>query len=262
MSYQYSLLYPDIKHQVYHGDCLVHLPRLQDSSIDLIIIDPPYGTGKKRTFRNGSYDDKFSDSQAYKIWLKPILKQCYRVLSNSGSLFLFIDEHEKLTVWSLLNDIFGRSNMINEIVWCYDWGFREKNRWTPKHDTIFWFAKDRNNYVFNRESSDRIAKRSPNLFEDGSVDKLPTDVWWQTIVTASSNESTGYPTQKPEKLIERIVTVHSNESDTILDCFAGSGTTGIVAAKFDRNSILMDKNLESIQIIKQRLKGYNFKQIV
>ena len=240
------------KHVLCAGNNMKFLPKIKDGFIQLICIDPPYNTGKQRKKHIGTYNDQFETSNAYIEWLEPIIRECYRVLSDNGSLFLFIDEKEKYNVWTLLRNVFGNDHLVNEIIWDYDWGNRLKNRWTPKHDTIFWFAKNKDNYIFNRDQSDRIPKKAPGLF-GGSIDKLPTTVWWNTVVTASSNESTGYPTQKPLKLIERIVRVHSNENDMVLDCFGGSGTVGEACQKLNRNCILMEQNPVAIDVIKNRL---------
>ena len=258
---QTNLLYKDTTHKLYAGNNLDHLPTIKDKSVHLVCIDPPYNTGIQRKFRSGSYNDNFENSETYIAFMKPIIEECFRVLTDNGSLFLIIDHHEEYNIWTLLRSIFGKNNLINKIIWAYDWGHREKKRWTPKHDTLFWFVKDTENYIFERDACDRISKRSPNLFEDGSIDKLPTDVWWQTIVTASANESTGYPTQKPLKLIERIIMVHTNPGNIVMDCFAGSGTVGIVAAKHNCSSILMDKNPESWKIIKSRMEDYRLEVI-
>lgn len=249
---QTSLLGQNSTHILWCGDNMEILPQIKSNLAELVCIDPPYNTGKKRKKDNSSYDDNFESSEAYIEWIRPIIQECYRVLSNNGSILLFCDEHEEYNLWTLLREIFGKDNMVNKIIWHYDWGHREKMRWTPKHDTIFWFAKNRNDYIFNRDESDRIPKKAPNLF-GGSSDKLPTDVWWQTVVTATSKESTGYPTQKPLKIIERIIKVHSNINDTVLDCFAGSGTVGKACDNLERNSILIERNQEAIDIIVNRL---------
>ena len=252
---QTNLLAQNNKQVLYYGNNIEFLPKIQSKSVQLVCIDPPYNTGKQRKKYTGTYNDQFENSTVYIDWLRPIITECYRVLTDNGSLFLILDEHEEYNVWTLLREVFAPDHLINKIIWAYDWGHREKKRWTPKHDIIFWFAKDKHNYIFNRDESDRIAKRSPNLFENGSTDKLPTDVWWQTIITRSSKEATGYPTQKPLKIIERVIRVHSNENDVVMDCFAGSGTVGVACEKLGRNSILIEQNFEAIKIIKTRINN-------
>ncbi len=154
----------------------------------------------------------------------------------------------------MLDEIFGRANFIGEIIWAYDFGGRPKNRWPAKHDTIFFYAKDANNYTFNRDDIDRIPYMAPGLVgkEKAEKGKLPTDVWWHTIVGTNSKEKTGYPTQKPFGVIERIVRASSNPGDLVMDFFAGSGTVGAVCEKLDRNYILIDQNPEAWDVMKTR----------
>ena len=183
------------------------------------------------------------------------LEQAYRILSPDGSLFLHIDYREVHYVKVLLDQIFGRSSFINELIWSYDYGGKPKNRWPAKHDNILWYAKDPENYVFNYDAIDRIPYMAPDLVgpDKAARGKIPTDVWWMTIVPTNSKEKTGYPTQKPIKLLNRIVQVHSKEGDTVLDFFAGSGTTGVAAAKAQRRFLLMDSNPDAIRVMADRL---------
>ena len=155
----------------------------------------------------------------------------------------------------LLDEVFGRDSFINEIVWAYDYGARSKSRWPAKHDNILWYAKDPDDYTFNYEDVDRIPYMAPGLVspEKAARGKTPTDVWWHTIVPTNGKEKTGYPTQKPLGIMERIVRVHSNPGDVVLDFFAGSGTTGEAAAKLGRDFILVDNNPEAIRVMEKRL---------
>ena len=127
----------------------------------------------------------------------------------------------------------GASSFINEIVWAYDYGARTRTRWPAKHDVIFWYARDPSHYVFRYDDIDRVPYLAPGLVgpEKAARGKTPTDVWWQTIVSPTGKEKTGYPTQKPVKILERIVRVHSDPGDLVVDPFAGSGTTGEAAAQ-------------------------------
>jgi site-specific DNA-methyltransferase (adenine-specific) len=144
---------------------------------------------------------------------------------------------------------------MNDIVWAYDYGGRSKTRWSRKHDNILWYAKNPNDYIFNYEEMDRIPYMAPGLVgkEKAAKGKTPTDVWWHTIVPTNGKERTGYPTQKPLGILERIVKVHSNPGDTIIDFFAGSGTTGEAAAKNEREFVLVDSNPQAIEVMKKRL---------
>lgn len=258
MTKQVNLLTMDIKHKLVVGDNMTILPTLESGSAKLAIVDPPYNTRDKRSKNGNSYKDCLKSGD-YIAWLETVIRQCHRVLTDDGSAFVFINQAEELNVWLMLRQVFGERNLINKIIWTWDWGKRSTKRWTKKYDTIFWFAKNKDNYVYNADESDRIAKRAPNLFGTGFEikDKQPTDVWWQTIVTATHNESTGYPTQKPQKIIERIVRVHSDMNDVVLDCFAGSGTTGAACEQLCRNSILIERNPQAVEIMKQRLNYVN-----
>ena len=160
----------------------------------------------------------------------------------------------------LLDGIFGRESFINEIVWAYDYGGRPKRRWPAKHDTILWYAKDPANYTFHLDAVDRIPYMAPALVgaEKRARGKTPTDVWWHTIVPTNSKEKTGYATQKPLGLLERMVKVHSSPGDRLLDFFAGSGTFGEAAAKHGRPCLLVDNNPEAVQIMERRLAEYSY----
>lgn len=241
---------------IHFGDNSQILPSLSSESVQLIYIDPPFNTGKEQTSHSGTYQDSFVDFEA---WIKPKLEEAYRILSKEGSLFLHIDYREVHYIKVMLDGIFGRNSFKNEIIWAYDYGGRPKNRWPCKHDNILWYAKSPDSYTFNYSDIDRIPYMAPGLVgaEKAAKGKTPTDVWWQTIVPTQSKERTGYPTQKPIQILERIVRVHSNAGDTVLDFFAGSGTTGEAAAKLGRNVILVDQNIEAIEVMKTRLAAYN-----
>ncbi|MCY4576005.1 MAG: site-specific DNA-methyltransferase [Chloroflexi bacterium] len=256
---------------------------MPDGIVDLIYIDPPFNTGKTqsresiRTVRdeesgdrvgfqgqryrterigNSSYDDRFDD---YIAFLEPRLREAHRVLKPNGSFFLHVDYREVHYCKVLLDEIFGRASFINEIVWAYDYGARSKSRWSAKHDNILWYARDPSNFTFNYEEMDRIPYMAPGLVgkDKAARGKTPTDVWWHTIVPTSGKEKTGYATQKPRGILERIVKVHSNPGDLVLDFFAGSGTTGEAAAKNDRRYILVDNSAEAIRVTAKRLAPYS-----
>lgn len=260
------------------GDNLDLLKTIPSRSCRLIYIDPPFNTqkiqkrdrisvtrdenGERGGFAGAKYSvvrvaspeylDQFDDFIAF---LKPRLEEAYRILSDDGSFFLHIDYREVHYVKVLLDQIFGRESFINEIIWSYDYGGKPKNRWPAKHDNILWYAKDPENYVFNYDSIDRIPYMAPDLVgpEKAARGKVPTDVWWITIVPTNSKEKTGYPTQKPLKLLNRIIQVHSNTGDTVLDFFAGSGTTGVAAANAQRKFILIDKSPDAVRVMANRL---------
>lgn len=228
------------------------LPSIEDGSINLIYIDPPFNTGttQQRSRNSISYEDTHDN---YIEFCKLFLEQAHRILHKTGSLFFHIDYREAHYIKILLDKIFGRINFKNEIIWAYDYGGRSKKRWPTKHNTIFWYTMNPDNYTFNYTAIDRIPYLAPGLAgpEKAKKGKVPTDVWWQTVVTGK--EKTGYPTQKPMAILERIIKVHSNKDDTVLDFFAGSGTTGEACEKHNRNYILIDNNKDAIDIMAKRL---------
>ncbi len=269
------------KNSINLADNLDFLREVPNAAVDLIYIDPPFNTGTQqsitrlktvrdeggdrtgfggnryRTERQGStsYLDAFED---YMAFLAPRIDEARRVLANNGSIFLHVDQHESHYCKVLLDRVFGRKSFINEIIWSYDYGGRSKKKWPTKHDTIFWYAIDPANYTFNANAIDRIPYMAPGLVgkEKAARGKVPTDVWWQTIVPTNGKERTGYPTQKPLAILERIVKVHSNPGDMVMDFFAGSGTTGVAAARNDRLFVLVDSNPEAVQVAAQRLTEY------
>ena len=272
-----------MENSVYFGDNLKLLARLPDESVNLIYIDPPFNTGKVqarkrlRTLRTedgqgdrigfggksyqteilgaGNYADDFEDFQAF---IRPRLEEAHRVLKADGSLYFHIDYREAHYCKITLDEIFGRENFVNEIIWAYDFGGRAKDRWPAKHDTIFFYAKDAENFTFNLEDIDRIPYMAPGLVgaEKAAKGKLPTDTWWHTIVGTNSREKTGYPTQKPLGILERILRASSNPGDLVLDFFAGSGTTGQACLNLGRSFILCDSNPQAIEAMKTRFAEY------
>jgi site-specific DNA-methyltransferase (adenine-specific) len=201
-----------------------------------------------------AFADQFDDFLAF---IEPRLLEAQRVLADHGTLYFHIDYREVHYCKVLLDQIFGRDNFINEIIWAYDYGGRPKSRWPAKHDNILMYAKDAGNYTFNREDIDRIPYMAPGLVgkEKAEKGKLPTDTWWHTIVSPTGKEKTGYPTQKPLGIMRRIIQASSNRGETVLDFFAGSGTTGLAALELGRNFILVDNNPEAITVMEKRLKG-------
>ena len=277
-------------HQLYYGDNLEILQAyIDDESINLIYIDPPFNTGKRqqrtelqvrqdaqgdrvgfqgktyRTVKGKSthYADKFENSDAYLQFLRPRFEEAYRVLHQHGSFFLHIDYREVHYCKVMLDEIFGRESFMNEIIWAYDFGGRPKTRWPAKHDNLLWYAKTPARYTFNFDEMDRIPYMAPGLVgkEKAARGKTPTDVWWHTIVATNGGEKTGYPTQKPLGILNRIVKVHSLPGDTLLDCFAGSGTLGEAAAMHNRSSILVDNNIPAMQAMMERLAFYGIKLV-
>ncbi len=265
--------------KIHLGDNLEVIGRMPDGHFDLIYIDPPFNTGRRqrrtqlrteladdgdrvgwsekryRTTRLASrwFADAFGDN--YLTFLEPRLEAAHRLLAATGSFFLHLDYREVHYAKVVLDGIFGRASFMNEIIWAYDYGARSRTRWSPKHDNILWYAKDPAHYTFHRDATDRIAYMAPRLVGPEKVarGKTPTDTWWHTIVSPNGKEKTGYPTQKPLGVIERIVAVHSNPGDQLLDFFAGSGTLGVAAARLGRHATLVDDNPEAVAIMRRRM---------
>jgi site-specific DNA-methyltransferase (adenine-specific) len=266
------------QNEIILGENLEVLPRFEDGAFQLIYIDPPFNTGHAQTRRTvqtvpdadgdrtgfagrryrtrllaeSSYRDDFEE---YLAFLEPRLREARRLLSRSGTLYFHIDYREAHYCKLLLDELFGRECFLNEIVWAYDYGARTKRRWPPKHDTILVYVKDPTGYHFDAEAVDREPYMAPGLVtpEKAARGKLPTDVWWHTIVPTNGREKTGYPTQKPEGLIRRFVAASSRPGGWCLDYFAGSGTLGAVCAPLRRRFVLVDCNPAAIAISAQRL---------
>ncbi|GAA5031454.1 DNA-methyltransferase [Microbacterium fluvii] len=267
--------------EIHHGDNLEVIRGFADASFTLIYLDPPFNTGRPRHraietalpasgderevkggFRGAQYarlrgdlrryDDRFDD---YWSFLEPRLIEAWRLLAPDGTLYLHLDYREAHYAKVLLDALFGREHFLNELIWAYDYGAKSKRRWPTKHDTILVYVKDPTAYWFDSEEVDREPYMAPGLVtpEKAARGKLPTDVWWHTIVPTSGREKTGYPTQKPEGILRRIVQASSRPGDRVLDFFAGSGTTGAVAASLGRHAVLVDDNAEAIAVIRARI---------
>ncbi|MCA8980504.1 MAG: site-specific DNA-methyltransferase [Planctomycetes bacterium] len=268
-------------HRIVLADNLEYLRGVPDGAANLVYIDPPFNTGKRqerrrlRTVRDedgdragfggrryrteelarSGYADDFDDFQAF---LRPRLEAAHRILAPTGSFFLHIDYREVHYCKVALDEVFGRASFVNELIWAYDYGARSKRKWPAKHDNILWYAKDPTDYTFHYDAMDRIPYMAPGLVtkEKAARGKTPTDVWWHTIVSPTAKEKTGYATQKPLGVLERIVKVHSNPGDLVVDFFAGSGTTGEAAALHDRRFLLIDSNPEAVRVMRARLARF------
>ncbi|HUY56767.1 MAG TPA: site-specific DNA-methyltransferase [Candidatus Micrarchaeaceae archaeon] len=260
------------------ADNLEVLRSLPDGCLDLVYIDPPFGTGQvrrldsirtgrgpgqRRGFGGRQYQFEvvsrlsYRDQQLggpYLEFLRQRLLQIHRALAPHGSLYLHLDFRTAHYARLLLDEIFGPERFLNEIIWAYDYGGRPRDRWPRKHDTILWYAKS-DHWIFERGQIDRIPYLAPGLVgpEKASRGKLPTDTWWLTIVPTRGRERTGYPTQKPLALLERIVRASSREGDLVADFFCGSGTAGVAARALGRRYLLVDHDPEAIAITRRRL---------
>ena len=266
------------------GENLAYLAHAPREAFSLIYLDPPFNTGRRQSRtrlrtvadRNGDrtgfqgkryrterlgetgFEDRFDD---YVGFLRVRMEAARRTLTSGGSLFLHVDYREVHYCKVMLDEIFGRDSFMNEIVWAYDYGARSRRRWSAKHDNLLWYVNDPDRYTFNYDEIDRIPYMAPGLVgpEKAARGKTPTDVWWHTIVSPNGREKTGYATQKPLGILERIVRVHSNPGDRLLDFFAGSGSFGEAAARHGREFVLVDNNPEAVRIMLKRLAKYGAK---
>jgi len=267
--------------RIVHGDNLEALRRMESGSVALIYVDPPFNTGRRqarqrirtvqdadgdrvgfggRRYRTerlaegegGGYADRFEDFVGF---LRPRMEEARRVLTARGSLFFHIDYREVHYCKVMLDEVFGRPCFQNEIIWAYDYGARSTKRWPAKHDNILWYTRDPEKYTFHLGECDRIPYMAPGLVgaEKAARGKTPTDVWWHTIVSPTGKEKTGYATQKPLGILERIVRVHSNPGEVVLDFFAGSGTTAEAAARNGRQFCMVDESAEAVAVMEKRL---------
>lgn len=264
--------------RVLHGDNLVAMRAMPDESFQLIYMDPPFNTGRRQTRQtiqtvrsedgsrvgfNGQsyatvkgalygYDDAFED---YWEFLEPRLVEAHRLLRDTGTLYVHLDYREAHYAKVALDALFGRESFLNEIIWAYDYGAKSTKRWPTKHDTILVYVKNPATYYFDSTAVDREPYMAPGLVtaEKAERGKLPTDVWWHTIVSPTGNEKTGYATQKPLGILRRIIQASSAEGDRVLDPFAGSGTTGAAAVELGRSVILVDESADAISVIESRL---------
>lgn len=272
---------PDL---VVEGDNLEVLAQLPDGAFTVVYLDPPFNTGRSQTrhattsvrgSRTGAvtgfkgvqyerirgdlmkYDDRFDD---YWSFLEPRLAEAWRLLADDGTLYLHLDYREAHYAKVLLDALFGRASFLNEIIWAYDYGAKSRTHWPTKHDTILVYVKDPAAYHFDSTAVDREPYMAPGLVtpEKAAMGKLPTDVWWHTIVSPTGREKTGYPTQKPEGILRRMVQASSREGDWVLDFFAGSGTTGAVAGALGRRFVLVDSNPAAIDVMRRRLPAATF----
>ncbi len=269
------------------GEALDVLRSLPDGCAGLVYVDPPFNTGGARTGLRTSvtadatatrrgfagrhylvarhtgarYADSFDD---YLGWLRPRLEETRRILASQGSLYFHIDPRESHYCKVLLDEIFGRKSFLNEVIWAYDYGARTARRWPAKHDVILVYVKDPRGYHFDASEVAREPYMAPRLQtpERAARGKLPTDVWWHTIVPTTSRERTGYPTQKPLGVVRRIVAASSRPGDLVVDWCAGSGTTGAAAAELGRRFLLVDDQPAAIEVMRRRLADVAHLQVI
>lgn len=275
--------------EIIEGDNLDAAASLPSASFTLVYLDPPFNTGRAQErqvvtarragdepegeVRHGfhghayervrgmlrTYDDRFDD---YGEFLMPRLEEAWRLLTDDGTLYLHLDYREAHYAKVMLDAVFGRESFLNELIWAYDYGAKSRRRWPTKHDTILVYVKNPKDYFFDSDAVDREPYMAPGLVtpEKAARGKLPTDVWWHTIVPTTGREKTGYPTQKPEGVLRRIVQASSRPGDRVLDLFAGSGTTGAVASALGRDVVLVDHSPEAIRVMRERMPHASVRQ--
>jgi site-specific DNA-methyltransferase (adenine-specific) len=254
------------------------LARLPDGAFDLIYMDPPFNTGRAQArrslsveasvdgdrvgfggrryrstlLRSLSYDDAFGD---YMGFLEPRLERARELLAPHGTLYFHIDYREAHYCKLLLDEVFGRDAFLNELIWTYDYGAKPRRRWPAKHDTILVYVRTPGSHWFDADAVEREPYMAPGLVsaEKAARGKRPTDVWFHTIVPTNGREKTGYPTQKPEGVLRRIVSASSRPGGWCLDPFAGSGTLGAVCRGLGRRFVLIDSSPVAIEVMRGRL---------
>lgn len=266
------------------GDPQTGLPSLR-GKVDLIYIDPPFDSKadyrtkvvlpglnlqqKPTVIEQFAYADTWEEGTI--SYLKMIYKRLVlmkELLSSNGCIYVHIDWHVGPYVKTILDDIFGKENFVNEIVWSYSWGIRTDSRWNRKHDTIYMYSKSAENIKFNanevleeRQVSESTANRlkyKGALIKDGNKGRgdselaLPSDVWYIATINGMAKERLNYATQKPEALLERIIKASSNEGDLVCDFFGGSGTTAAVAERLGRRWITCDIGKPAALVMRKR----------
>ena len=264
-------------------DNLELMKQIPNNYIDLIYCDILYGTGRKFD----DFQDLKPDREIIEDFYIPRIEEMYRILKNTGSIYLHMDWRINHWIRCIMDDIFGYDNFKNEIVWSYKRWSSPANKYQSTHDTILFYSKTNRN-VFNEQyvmterlmsaykqgyntNTTKNGKRQIIITDKNKVKHmdltkfdnvifkepkgtLVSDVWEIPILASNSKERVGYKTQKPKKLIERIIKTSSNPGDIVADFFCGSGTTGVVAKELGRNYILCDINPKAIKISEQRLK--------
>jgi site-specific DNA-methyltransferase (adenine-specific) len=260
------------------GDNADVLSKLPTATFDLVYMDPPFNTGRaqarhtievaadsngdrlgfggrrysSRLLQTLSYDDAFRD---YLAFLAPRLIASRDLLAPHGTLYFHIDYREAHYCKLLLDEIFGREAFLNELIWSYDYGAKPRRRWPAKHDTILVYVRTPGAHHFDADAVEREPYMAPGLVsaEKAARGKRPTDVWFHTIVPTTGREKTGYPTQKPEGVLRRIVSASSRPGGWCLDPFAGSGTLGAVCRTLGRRFVLIDEHPVAVDVTRARL---------
>lgn len=260
------------------GDNLGWLRSLPEDAVDLVVTDPPFGTGRThrsppgprdlrtQSSRTGKarFDDRWADPDAFQAFLRVRLEQLHRILTPAGSLVLHLDHHAVHWARFELDRIFGPKQFLNEIIWHYTGGGRARRYFSRKHDSLLWYAKGRR-WTFHIDEVRQPYKPTSGYARGGIVSRAgkryhphpagtpADDVWEIPMINPLSKERTGYPTQKPEALLDRLIRALSSAGDLVCDPFCGSGTTPVVAHRLGRRWWACDQASEAIRITRSRL---------
>jgi DNA modification methylase len=270
---------------IYCGDNLEIMRKFPENSVDLVYLDPPFFSNKtyEIIWGNGAELAVFKDRwkggiKHYIGWMIPRIREMYRVLKDTGSIYLHCDWHASHRLRVVMDDIFGEDNFQNEIIWFYSVGGKSKRRFARKHDNIFFYSKGKN-WTFRGEDVATVSRKTGSKSFGGKIGvdelgrkyqdkrtkngkyyryyleagKIPEDVWEIQSIQSQSKERLGYPTQKPEELLERIIRASSNPGDIVLDPFCGCGTTLVVAHELGRKWIGIDVSPKACRLMETRL---------
>lgn len=263
--------------KLFCGDNLDILKTIENESVDLIYIDPPFFTHKAYEVIWGdeaevrSFEDRWEGGiEHYISWMKPRVQELYRILKPTGSFYLHCDWHANAHIRIMLDGIFGDDHFQNEIIWYYRGGGVSKERFGRRHDSVFFYAKgekwtfnaDAVRIPYSEETLERLQYKARSFrgekvyetYEANPLGKFPDDVWIMQPIMPSSKERLGYPTQKPEKLLERVMQASSNKGDVVLDAFCGCGTTLAVGQQLGRHWIGIDISPTAVKLIERRLQ--------
>jgi DNA modification methylase len=253
------------------ADALAIAAAEPDGALDAIYIDPPFGTGIVRQGRGHAYADRADDPDAFVAWLWPYLEHSKRTLAPHGALFVHLDYRAVHYVKVALDRLFGRARFVNEIAWCYAVGGKSRRGFGRKHDTILWYAKT-DDWAFFPDAvriprrggshmrlvggvQEKTDRRTGRVYRyPVAAGKIPED-WWTDIETLnhSDGERTGWPSQKPERLVERVLCAVTEPGARVADWFSGSGTTAAVAQRLGRRFLAVDREPEAIEVAARRL---------
>jgi DNA modification methylase len=256
---------------IYCGDATEVMARFPENSVDLIYVDPPFFSNRRyevvwgNNYELRSFEDRWKGGiENYIAWMEPKLRECHRLLKSTGSMYLHCNWYASASLRYLMDKIFGEANFKNEIIWHYHTGGVSKRNWARKHDNILFYVKNRRaKYTFNLVKERRYYEKpffgATEGYQKDSRGRLyimahPDNVWYIPAVLNVSKEYRGYPTQKPEALLEKIIAASSNRDDLVLDPMCGGGTTIAVAQRLGRRWIGNDISPIACRVMMERMR--------